>query len=364
MTVVIRGDEIAELGESIDVPSNAQVVDGDGKYLIPGLWDMHVHLAGLEPVSGSVESLVSYGVTGVRDMGGHMDELLRLRTEVESGDRTGPTLLLAGNTLNGTAPADFHRIVARAGDARQAIEQQLAGGSDFIKIHNQLDPDVFHALTREARNLQVRLVGHVPRGVGLLEASDAGMTSFEHAEALVEAELFRRDEPASGLPDALSRFDGKSGRLLFEAIAKNGTYITPTLSAYRVFIEEQETDERKELGERFYARLAEVVVAANRAGAVLLAGTDFRADPGVMLHRELVLLRDAGLSNAEAIQAATVNAANAMGVNAGVIAPGKEASMVLLSANPLEDVANVSTILAVILRGRYLAREELLSLRK
>ena len=362
MSVAIRGDRITEVGSSIDAPPSAEVIDGDGKYLVPGLWDMHVHLAGLDPVGGAAETLVSYGVTGVRDMGGRVDALLRLRTEIEKGSRTGPTVLLAGNTLNGAAPADFHRIVASVEGARPAIDEQLDAGSDFIKIHNQLDPAVFHALAEEARDLGVGLVGHVPHGVSLLEASDAGMRSFEHAEALMEAELFRRDQPATGLSDALDRLTGDSGRRLFEAIAENGTYITPTLSAYRAFIEEQETAERKELGERLYKRLAEVIVTAHSAGVTILAGTDFRTDPGAMLHRELVLLRDAGLSNGEALQAATVSAASLMSLEAGTIGPGKEASLVLLNANPLEDIANVSAISAVILRGRYLAPEDLPSL--
>jgi hypothetical protein len=144
---------------------------------------MHVHLAALDTFPRAAEILVSYGVTGVRDMGGRLDELRQLQTEIESGARIGPRMLVAGSTLNGAAPAGFHRVVETSEDVRSAFDDLLSWGADFIKIHNQLDPDLFHVLAEESQRRGVKIVGHEPQGVGLPEASDAGMASFEQSEA-------------------------------------------------------------------------------------------------------------------------------------------------------------------------------------
>ena len=364
MTVVIRDGLITDVGDALDIPRGSRIIDGANKFLIPGLWDMHVHLAALAPIPRAPEVLVSYGVTGVRDMGGIQDDLRRLQTEIETGSRIGPRMLMAGNTLNGAAPADFHSIVASDKDVRRTLDELVEWGADFVKIHRQLDPEIFHFLAEETRRRGLSLVGHVPQGVGLLEASNAGMLSFEHAEAWLEAELYRRNQPAGSLAAALARLSGEPGRELFRAIAANGTRITPTLSAYRAFIDAQETAEQREMGERLYARLAAVTVEAQRAGVTILAGTDFRSAPGKTLHDELVLLRDAGLSDGAALRAATVDAAEILGLDAGVVAVGTEASLVLLSANPLEDIANVSNVTAVVLGGQYLSYEDVLELRR
>jgi imidazolonepropionase-like amidohydrolase len=324
---------------------------------------MHVHLAALDTFPRAAEILVSYGVTGVRDMGGRLDELRQLQTEIESGARIGPRMLVAGSTLNGAAPAGFHRVVETSEDVRSAFDDLLSWGADFIKIHNQLDPDLFHVLAEESQRRGVKIVGHVPHGVGLLEASDAGMASFEHSEAWMEAELFRRDGPAEGLPDALARLSGDAGREVFETLAANGTAMTPTLAGYRAFIDEQEDPTQREMGERLYARLAGVALEAHRAGVTLLAGTDYRSAPGEMLHRELVLLVEAGLPPSVALRASTFDAAAFLDLEAGLVAQGKEASLVLLDANPLEDIRNVSRIWGVILRGLYLPGDELRELR-
>jgi imidazolonepropionase-like amidohydrolase len=363
MTIIVRGDRIARVDSGLRVPTGARAVDGSGKYAIPGLWDMHVHLAALDTFPRAPEILVSYGVTGVRDMGGRLEELDRLRTDIRSGRRMGPRMIAAGNTINGTAAADFHLVVEKPEDVRGALEGLVRWGADFFKIHNQLAPDVFHAVAEESRSLGMRFVGHVPRGVGLLEASAAGMGSLEHSEAWMEAELFRSDEPAADMREALERLSDEAGRRLFETIAANGTAMTPTLSGYRAFIDEQEDPDRRELGERLYARLAAVAGVAHAAGVTILAGTDFRSAPGEKLHRELALLVDAGLSSSAALRAATSNAASFLGVDAGLVAEDLDASFVLLDANPLDDIRNLARISAVVLRGRYFSPDELRRLR-
>jgi imidazolonepropionase-like amidohydrolase len=356
VTVVVRGERIAAIGEDVDYPGGSEVIDGRRKYLIPGLWDLHFHLAGLDPHPNALETLVSFGVTGVRDMGGDLDTLIRRREEVEAGVRIGPKIVMAGYTLQGDQYADFHRAVRTEEEGRTAVAEMGARGVDFIKVHNMLKPEVFFAIVEEASARGLAVAGHVPRGVSPLEASEAGMKSFEHAEALLEAEIFRRDDPAGDIITALSRLTGPAASELFATLAENGTAFTPTLSGYEAFVASQEEETVRARGEGLFRRLVAMTGEMHAAGVTILAGTDTRSAPGAALHRELALLVEAGLTPLEALRAATSIPASFLGLddNLGTIAVGKLANLVLLEANPLDRIENTSRVSAVILKGTYL----------
>ncbi len=363
MTVVIRGDRIVEVVAAGELPANARIVDGSGKFLIPGLWDMHFHLAALEPDPRAVEKLVAHGVLGIRDMGGRVAEVERLRSDVQAGVRIGPRIVRAGPTLNSNQPADFHVPLQSADEGRAMVRKLSQAGVDFIKVHNGMKPEVFLAVIAEASKVDLAVVGHVPYGLSLIEASNAGMKSIEHAEVLVETEIKRQEDAASGIGQALEWLEGERGQQVFQSFVANGTALTPTFSAYAAFVASQEDGNRRQMGETLLGRWKGLIRTAHLAGVAILAGTDGMdpgPDGGMRLARELEHLVEAGLSPAEALGAATHVATSFLGLDdEGEIAPGKKANAVLLDANPLQDIRNVARVHAVVLRGRFLGAAEL-----
>jgi imidazolonepropionase-like amidohydrolase len=364
MTVAITGDRITAIEKTSRsrLPKGAPVVNAQGKFLIPGLWDMHVHLDALEPIEEAPEILVSYGITSVRDMGGHWKRLQDLRSSINQGLRIGPSIYMAGYTLNGDQAADFHLVLKTPRDAQEAVQKFKNGGVDFIKVHNQLSREVFYAVAAESKKQGLDFVGHVPHGISLLEAAEAGMKTVEHIEVLMETELYQKEDPAPGLKEALDRLRGEHGERVFSTFVRNGTAYTPTLSAYWDFVSSAEKAEAKAQGEALFRRFIELTGQMDKAGVMLLAGTDYRADPGKRLHEELAFLVQAGLAPMEALQAATLRPAQVLGVTAkvGTIEVGKQADLVLLEGDPLEDVLNTRRIAGVVLRGHFLDNDILM----
>jgi len=294
-------------------------------------------------------------------MGGHWERLQNLRSSINDGLRIGPSIYMAGYTLNGDKAADFHLVLKTPLEAQEAIEKLKGGGVDFIKVHNQLSREVFYAIASETKKAGLDLVGHIPHGISLLEATEAGMKTVEHIEVLMETELYQKENPAQGLKDALDRLRGEHGERVFSTFVRNGTAYTPTLSGYWDFVSSAETSEARAQGEALFRRFIELTGQMHKAGVTLLAGTDYRADPGKRLHEELAFLVQAGLAPMEALQAATSLPAQVLGVTkkVGTIEVGKQADLVLLEGDPLEDIRNMQRIAGVVLRGRFLDKESL-----
>lgn len=356
-TVIIVGERIAAITDDrAPVPKGTRVVRADGKFLIPGLWDMHVHLTG-----GDLPRLVAFGVTGVRDMGNALEDVDAWRVQIELGALVGPLIYRVGPILNGKefGPAQF--AVTTDAEARTAVRLLKRLGVDQIKSHTTISRDAYFGLADEAKKQAIPFVGHVPQAVSPAEASNAGQASLEHIQTLFEGQ-----SPPN--PDSLPH--------LFALFAKNGTAFAPTLVAYRGSTEPQNVD--PELVRKYpdllpgrqklFARFVQLVGMMNRAGVTQLAGTDLSTtfkwlSPGTSLHDELALLVDAGLSPMEALQAATRNPGRFLHVDAGTIEVGKRADLVLLDANPLVDIRNAQKITAVVSAGKFLDRSHLDALR-
>lgn len=378
MTVVITGDRISSLGKTgkVRVPKGATVVDGTGKYLIPGLWDMHVHLE----ISGKEESFPMYlanGVTGVRDMGGDLDSIKKWREQSALGNLLAPRIVFAGPILDGKTPGFPLRVtVENAVEARQAVDSLKNRGVDFIKVHNFLSREAYFAIAAEAKKQGLPFAGHVPFSVTATEASNAGQRSIEHL---------------SGLP---TTYDDDEARMLFALFVKNKTWQCPTLVALRAIAFLNDADftgdgrvknippSVKEswdfqINTFFKSRTAEAIATAktsvtgnikevgamSRAGVEFMAGTDVGFPyvfPGFSLHEELALLVQAGLTPMETLQTATRNPAKYLGLldSLGTVEKGKIADLVLLEANPLIDISNTKRIAAVVFNGRYISKEE------
>lgn len=407
MTVVIAGDRITALGKTgkLKPPRNAQVVDATGKFLIPGLCDMHVHLT--MGGSSALPVFVANGVTCVRDMGGDIALVNDWRQQIAAGSLLGPRIKAAGPVLEsprflqmleriaGAVEPPFGELLKReistrvgvpaASDAATIIASLKEQGADIIKFRTHASPEIFFALVKEARAAGLPLVGHEPAGVSLLEASDAGQRSIEHVFSSPALPKFSAEERA-----ALGKRFVQNGTWLVPTLITNRTtrltpdsevaaiiddtagtrdprrkYVSAGLVAYWRLHRFLDRFESPQDWKAIHANAVELLREMHRAGVGLLAGTDFGARiifPGFSLHDELALLvEEIGMSPLAALQTATLHPAKFFGSQemAGSIEKGKLADLVLLDADPLDDIRNTRKIHAVVLGGRYLPRSEL-----
>jgi hypothetical protein len=379
-TVVISGRTIATVAEGGAVPTGARVIDGLGKFLIPGLWDMHAHIQG----SGEswLQLYAANGVTGIRDMGADLEFILGMRDATASGRVLGPEVVAAGPILD-DAPGDWplRMRVKNADDGRAAVQLLKRRGVDFIKVHNFTPRDAFFGIADEARRHNLPLAGHVPLKVTVEEGIDAGMTTIEHL-----SEDGRVWKACSGD----GQYRPETCRPFFEMLTRRRVWQTPTLVALselavigtpasainrehlayanthlrEMWAGNQSFFVKKPEIVDIFKRLAEVAMVVTRdmasAGVGILAGCDALI-AGFCVHDELVAMVRSGMTPLAALQTATVNPARYLGreKTLGSVAPGKVANLVLLDANPLEDIANIHGIRLVVLTGRLLERNEL-----
>jgi len=361
MDVVLRGGRIAALdsaGRTV-IPSGARSIDAAGKFLIPGLWDLHGHLT--DATDAAFPLLVMNGITGVRDLGGELATIDRWRGEIARGTRLGPRILRAGPFVDGPKPGVAHRLTVTSPDgARRAVDSLKTLGVDLIKVHNALPRDAFFALLDEARRQRLPVAVHLPHGVSSAEASDSGAASLEHIETLVESALYRTGATAKTMEQALTESSGAAGDSLFARFARNGTWYVPTLVAYyRGFTLWGDRPAAVAARRAVFQRFLGITLAMHHAGVRILAGSDFTEFgvgilAGIDLHQELAFLVEAGLTPMEAIQAATLKPAEFLGVqdSLGTIAPGKIADLVLLDGDPLDNINNTRLIDTVVIGGR------------
>jgi len=425
MTVVISAGRIEAIGKAAGFQHKPRkgelLIDGRGKYLIPGLWDMHTHIAGVSAKPEwsrhvLIPLLIANGITGIRDMGGDLDALESWRREIENGRMIGPSIVAAGPMLlqartSGVPPARADPAILRVGtmdEARAAVDSLQKRGADFIKVI-QLPREDYFAVAEEAKRDGIPFAGHIPTRVNAIEASNAGQKSIEHIiySSLAfdcsskEEELRQRslDATARGEERAVADATDEANRTfspakagtLWRTFLRNGTWVTPTLFTIRVNahrLEDSPNDPqlaylpialRKEWEppkspnqddrdaaawwERQFENDRKLAGEMHRAGVRLLAGSDALdryVFVGISLHEELKELVGAGLAPLEALQTATRNPADFLGRNdSGIIAAGNRADLVLLDANPLEDIANTRRISSVVLKGKYLSRVKL-----
>jgi imidazolonepropionase-like amidohydrolase len=407
-TVIVRDGKIeaidsSGMGFAGKLPGTH--VDGSGRFLIPGLWDMHVHMVfgdwfprGKEV---TLPLFVANGITGVRDMGGDLEVLQQWRKEISAGTLVGPRIVMSGPMLDGPQPRFPSSIAIKTPeDGRRAVDDLKRRGADFIKLQSLIPRDSVFAIADEAKKQGISFVGHVPDTVRASEASNAGQKSFEHLIGIFEGSSPLEDEFLKGTKTEgkfLSTYDPKRAEALFALLAKNQTWQCPTLIwerggnlidqtdfahdarakyapaywkdvTWKRFTEqitrEFNTDDLA-TRKRFVENELEVVNAMHRADIPFLAGTDTPPGvyifPGFSLHEELQRFVAAGFTPLEALQTATLNPAKFLGLDdrLGTIEKGKLADLVLLDANPLEDIANTERIAGVVANGRYFSRADL-----
>jgi predicted amidohydrolase YtcJ len=399
-TVVVEGDRIVAIarGGRARPPADVTVIDGRGKYLIPGLWDMHIHIAigGYEEGTKILTRLVAYGITGVRDMASPVDVILRLRRESTEGAWPAPQIVAAGPILQRPLPFNLPPHVRTVSDAEgtQAVGDLRAKGVDFIKVGDTLSRDAYFRIAMESKRLGLPFAGHLPISVTALEAAKAGQRSIEHfgsagfrnvliacSTAETELTLEARDALTSALaggpaPDErlyrsafltrlVNTYDARKCGALFKAFNQNRTWQVPTLGAIRGAWNAQ----RAKLNaadatatDSASKKTMEMFADMRKAGVKMLAGSDLPISADVPpIHDELVALVQAGMTPLEALQAATRNPAEFLGrlAEEGTVQVGKRANLVLLDADPLSDIANTRRVSAVVLRGRLISGADL-----
>jgi imidazolonepropionase-like amidohydrolase len=400
-TVIIQGDRIVAVGHA-PPPSGARVIDATGQFLIPGLWDMHVHSVFGDWFPGGRDVIlplyIANGVTGVRDMGGELNVLQGWRDSIAKGMLVGPTMVMSGPMLDGYL-ADGKSLrfpssipIVTPDDAIRAVRMLAAQHVDFIKVQSEVPHDAYLAAAAEAHRVGLPIVGHVPTRVRLDETIAAGQASDEHLMGLFEGCGTHENEFIAGKGNmqlALEGYDQARCDALIKRVAQAHMAQCPTLywqkggtlldlidqdhqpfaryvpmswrtGAWRQFSDAIMVDLRKDPLERrqeFWHRNLTMTAALYRAGVPLLAGTDAAPGvfvvPGFSLHEELALFVEAGLTPMDALRTATSNAAQFLKRNdIGRIAPGARADLVLLTANPIDDIHNTTSIVTVVANGR------------
>jgi imidazolonepropionase-like amidohydrolase len=410
-TVVITGDHITSVSDTdkFQLPKNARVIDAAGQYLIPGLWDMHVHSAFGDWFPGGRDIIlplfIANGVTGVRDMGGDVPVLMEWRKEIASGQIVGPRMVISGPMLDAYLPNGKLRFpssiaVSTPATAVAAVDSLKAQGVDFIKVQSVISHDAYLAAAAEAHKRGLPIVGHVPDKVRIQEVVEAGQKSIEHLMGIFEGCSTEEDKFIKGegnLKLLLTTQDQQRCDSLIKLLAQNQTWQVPTLAwqrggtfldqrdlkhdpldkyvpaywrdvTWRRFTDEMMPDLLRDplaLRKEYFAHNLQMVGAMHRAGVPFMAGTDTAPGvyivPGFSLHDELANFVEAGFTPMEALQTATSNPAKFLGMEAsfGSVEPGKIANLLLLSANPLEDIRNTRKISVVIANGQIFDRAAL-----
>jgi Amidohydrolase family len=415
MTVLIVGNRIQAIGKDgkIRAPKGAQVIDLKDKFLIPGLWDMHVHALWPWRIETYFPLFIANGITGVRDMYGDFDLVKQVRQQIAAGSMIGPRIIASGPIVDGPEPEWRGSVaVSTQADAIQTVDSLKSRGVDFIKVYNLLPRDAYFSLASEAKKLRIPFAGHVPYAVSAAEASNAGQKSIEHLTGIFlscatnEIELRREfleqlskaDKKPSRVDielKAMQFYDEKKAEQLFDRFVSNNTWQCPTLVAargpayrnddairedsrlrYIIPMERQywfpsrtdqnEADVAAEIAslKRRFQRLLELVKTMHGSGVKFMAGTDSSVPfvfPGFSLHDEFELFVASGFTPFEALQTATRNPAEFLGLikDLGTVEKGKLADLVIVESNPLEDIRNTRKVFGVVINGRYLPKESL-----
>jgi len=401
LTIAIDSNRISAIYDSEIVGSGSTVViDGKGKYLIPGLWDMHAHYkwdhVELDPL------LIANGITGVREMWGDMPEFVKVPLKTQPLGMVSPNVYLSGDLIDGNPPSfPFGCLVVTTPDeAIEAVKKQIDKKVDFIKVYGSLSEECFMAIAKEAQKSNIPFAGHIPEKVSIYKAIEAGMASSEHLYGFLEGCLPQDyyQNPPKSMAEFINRFPESKFDSLCSVLARSSMWICPTLTVNRAMSYLNDSTFTKDnriaylpnpvievwnqkmspftkgqidtfangRRERYLFELS-LIGKMNKKGVKFLAGTDFPNPfvfPGFSLHDELSLMVKGGMPAIDALRTATIYPAIFMNKKAdlGSVETGKLASLVLLNKNPIENIENTKTIETVIVRGKVYTRSSLESM--
>ena len=397
-TVIVVDDRIDNIGAqgNVDIPKGAKIINGHGLYLMPGLIDAHVHYFDA-PVFGRL--MIANGVLLVRDTGMPNEYILPLRDELNSGETLGPELIITGAILDGDPPIipTISVGIKTPEQERAEVRKQAAAGVDMIKTYSRLDKDIFLAIVDEAKKQNLKVVAHLPESIYIEDAAAAGLGSSEHFNGFEKVIAKLLGEPVNltftgqasdaGYFQCLDEVNPQELQSVYQRIRASGMTLCPTVVTFKTltnmepfwngnyprseYISPGVTDlwksmwtQQQNLPDFIWQNWMRMVVDLNKAGVPLMIGTDLMLPgiiPGYSAHEEMMIWQEAGIPPADILRSATFVPAQFMDLEdrLGSISVGKTASMVLVRANPLEDISNAQQIESVFLRGQYLSREDL-----
>jgi imidazolonepropionase-like amidohydrolase len=378
-TIVINESRIAYLSSDtannydLNFSAAKNVINLTGKYIIPGLFDMHAHVANVRKNSYNqneseymLRMLLTHGVTTIRNPGGSTEQSVALRENVSEGKIVGPQIFTAGQLLNTPQiPVPFvERQVQTEQDVRQEVRTQAAVGVDYVKLYVGLTPELVQATINEAHSNGIKVIGHLYL-TSWTDAANLGIDALTHgvpvspfllSEANQQRFLEAGDHPFNHfLWLDLVDLNGDEIREMINALVNNNIPVDPTLDIYEAMVKEEPQNQY------LWPKVLQLTKMLYENGVTLLSGSDipnFELVPGVSLHHELEILVEAGIPTLEVIKIATRNGAQALGIeeDVGTIEPGKQADMIVLSDNPVEEINNTKKIEAVINNGQLIER--------
>lgn len=412
-TLIVEDGVITKVGavDAVKIPALAETIDGSGKFVIPGLWDMHVHSHREGRWKYHYPLFLAHGVIGIRDAGSHLGSALAAREWTKSNP-IAPYVVWGSPIVDGAPQVNSFGLSAEDDASARALVREFERlRFDFVKVYDRLSPEAYRAIADEARKRKLRLEGHVPLSLSPTEAAASGQTLIDHLTLVLESctpgaleftqEEFARSPAESDslallmderLVSLLDGFDSEICDALFENFAANGVWQVPTLVEMRGYFHADdpeiardprmvfttpglskewkdwsETADKTELanGRTTLAAQMRMIGAMKKAGVGLLAGTDVSSEPyvfaGSSVHDEMALFVKAGLTPLEALQTATINPLRYLGRTSErpVIAKGEPANLVLLDADPLTDISNTTKISGVFAHGDYFGRAAL-----
>jgi imidazolonepropionase-like amidohydrolase len=409
-SVTIDGNRITAISRSTEISQKSgQVVNARGQYLIPGLWDMHTHVyfdnTAADGTDLILPLLLANGITGIRDMGSELDPVLRARGEIAAHRLLGPRMIVSGPMLDGPKSQYKASIpITTPEDGRKAVAMLKNRGVDFIKTQAGIPRAAYFAIAEESKKQGIEFEGHVPDSIRAAEAVAAGQRSFEHLIGIFEASSPDEDKYLTGKksPGAfLATWNADREAGIIRLLARNNVWQCPTLFwergqwlvdaidyskdpdlawAARTWVTKLWPASQKSIlksldadplpvREKFVSHELDIIRKLKAANVPFLAGTDTPAGvdviPGVSLHLELQRFVAVGFTPLEALQTATLNPAKFYNrlTDYGPIQKGRIADLVLLEANPLDDIGNTRKISGVIADGRYISQQDLVELR-
>lgn len=367
--VILQNGKITAAGPATSnpVPEGAQLIDAHGKSVLPGLWEMHAHFEQVEwgPI------YLATGVTTARDVGNEREFIVAARDAIAAGKGIGPKLVMAG-VVDGTGPFSLGVIrVDTPGQAREQVQKYKAAGFQQIKIYSSVKPEILKVVTAEAHRLGMTVTGHIPFGMNAIQGIEDGMDQINHVEYLTPLMV----DPKSQTIDQ----DAPNVKKVIKLLLEHHTVVDPTLALMEVILhpldhpisgfepgilkvapelkEGLETmgvpPPKAEQSAATFRAMEATVRLLHQAGVPIVAGTD-QAVPGFSLDREIELYVQAGFTPMEAIQAATLVPARAMGMekDSGTIEAGKRADVILVDGNPLANISDIRKVSAVFAAGK------------